>query len=137
MRFSWWTPASHPSPNRQAGGCLKCGRCCESFGGHLSASRADLARWREAGRDDILAWVGASGWLWVDPSTGRLTDACPYLEVEGPDQATCAIQDLKPDICRDYPTLAHGRRCLRGGFLALAPAALAAADQVASLALAW
>jgi len=29
----------------------------------------------------------------------------------------CSISDTKPDICRDYPTMAHGFRYLSGVFL--------------------
>jgi Fe-S-cluster containining protein len=98
--------------------CLQCGRCCEAFGGHLHASSADLARWRALGRDDLLSRVEpVSSWIWIDPATRRLEERCPFLVHEGPERALCAIQDVKPDICRDYPTLAHGRRCLRGVFL--------------------
>ena len=106
------------STPRAGGGCLRCGRCCDSFGGHLRASRRDLERWRALGREDLLARVEpATGWLWIDPATGRLEPACPFLERTGPDAARCAIQDVKPDLCRDYPTLAHGWRCPRGVFL--------------------
>jgi Fe-S-cluster containining protein len=99
-------------------GCLRCGRCCEAFGGHLHASKADLERWTRLGRTDLLRRVGpVSGWIWLDPDSGRLEETCPFLTPIGPDTAICSIQDVKPDICRDYPTVAHGRRCLRGGFL--------------------
>lgn len=112
----WLHFAGAPQPHA-AHGCLQCGRCCESFGGHLHASRADLERWRELGREDLLRRVTAIGWLWLDPETGEMEERCPFLERTGPDTARCAIHDVKPDICRDYPTLAHGRRCLRGVFL--------------------
>jgi Fe-S-cluster containining protein len=104
--------------------CLCCGRCCDLFGGHLNASKADLERWRTLGREDLLRRVSSIGWIWMSPETGRLEPACPFLERVGPDQARCTIHPIKPDICRSYPTLAHGRRCLRGVFLA-APAWLA------------
>jgi Fe-S-cluster containining protein len=98
--------------------CLQCGRCCEAFGGHLHASDADLDRWRALGRADLLARVGeVSRWIWLEPGSGRLEERCPFLERTGPETARCAIHDVKPDICRAYPTLAHGRRCLRGVFL--------------------
>lgn len=104
-------------PPPQPHGCLCCGRCCDAFGGHLHASRADLERWTRLGRSDILARVGAGGFLWLDPETRHIEQACPFLRRTGPDRALCAINDVKPDTCRDFPTLAHGRRCLRGGFL--------------------
>jgi Fe-S-cluster containining protein len=105
-------------PSRVAGhACVRCGRCCEAFGGHLNASRADLARWRRLGREDLLRRVSAIGWIWIDPETGLLEKACPFLERVGPGRRICAINDVKPDMCRDYPTLAHGRQCLRDGFL--------------------
>lgn len=105
-------------------GCLRCGMCCEAFGSHLHASKADLERWTRLGREDLLRRVGPrTGWIWLDPETGTLEDACPFLRTIGPDTRVCGIHDVKPDMCRDYPTLAHARRCLRGVFLAwvLAP----------------
>jgi Fe-S-cluster containining protein len=100
-----------------AHGCLCCGDCCEQFGGHLHASKADLERWRRLGRTDLLRRVSGIGWIWLDPETGALEERCPFLERVGPDRRVCAIQDVKPDMCRDYPTLAHGRRCPRGVFV--------------------
>jgi Fe-S-cluster containining protein len=98
-------------------GCLCCGKCCELFGGHLNASKADIERWRNLGREDLLNRVNRCGWIWVDPDTKRLEETCPFLRRTEPETAHCAIHDVKPDICRAYPTLAHGRRCLRGVFL--------------------
>jgi Fe-S-cluster containining protein len=109
-------PRKATRPSREVR-CLCCGRCCEAFGGHLQASKEDLARWRASGRDDLLARVSAIGWIWIDPATGLLEDRCPFLVRTGPDAASCSIHEVKPDICREYPTLAHGRRCLRGVFL--------------------
>lgn len=103
-----------PGPGKR---CRSCGRCCEAFGGHLQASRADLERWRRLGREDLLRRVSPIGWIWIDPATGALEPSCPFLERTGPTTARCAIHEIKPDICRDYPTLAHGRRCLSGVFL--------------------
>jgi Fe-S-cluster containining protein len=114
--------------------CLCCGRCCESFGGHLNASRADLARWRSLGRTDLLRRVSAIGWIWIDPETGLLEPSCPFLERVGPDRQICRINEVKPDMCRDYPTLAHGRQCLRGVFLGWA-ALCAEAAEIAEIAL--
>ena len=53
----------------------------------------------------------------MNPDTGRLEDVCPFLHRSDAGSALCEIHDTKPDMCRDYPTLAHGHRCLRGGFL--------------------
>ncbi len=114
-------------------GCLQCGQCCEAFGGHLPASRADLERWRRLGREDLLARVSPAGYLWIDPSTGHIETACPHLRRSGPQRATCAINDVKPDTCRDYPTLAHGRRCPRGVFLGWGGLAICEAVEAALL----
>lgn len=103
---------------REGHGCLCCGRCCELFGGHLHASKADVERWRKAGRTDLLRRVSSIGWIWMNPDTGRLEPSCPFLARAGRERTVCTIHEIKPDICRDYPTLAHGRRCLRGVFLA-------------------
>jgi len=97
--------------------CLQCGQCCESFGGHLHASPRDLQRWREKGRQDLLHSVNRLGWIWVDPQTKQPLATCPHLDRSDPEHARCAIQEIKPDMCRAYPTLAHGKRCLRGVFL--------------------
>lgn len=69
------------------------------------------------GREDLLVRVNRLGWIWTDPQTGKPEPRCPFLLRTGPDAAHCAIHEIKPDICRAYPTLAHGRRCLRGGYL--------------------
>jgi Fe-S-cluster containining protein len=94
--------------------CACCGRCCESFGGHLTTSPHDLERWRREGRDDLLRRTNRLGWIWVDPQTKELLERCPFILKTDEQRSYCAIQDTKPDICRDYPTLAHGRRCLSG-----------------------
>lgn len=112
-----WLQRQTEGCGKQETRCLCCGECCESFGGHLNASSADLERWRSQGREDLLRRVNRLGWIWVDPETGRLEERCPFiLRLDG-DTAICGIQQTKPDICRDYPTLAHGRRCLHGRFL--------------------
>lgn len=112
----WLRRAFAPRPKvpRQ---CLCCGQCCEAFGGHLEASQADLDRWRRLGREDLLRRVSGIGWIWIDPETGTLEDDCPFLERVSPERAICSIQEIKPDICRAYPTIAHGNACLRGVFL--------------------
>lgn len=98
-------------------GCLQCGQCCEVFGWHLHASPRDLQRWRELGRDDLLSRTNRLGWIWVDPVTKTRLDHCPFIDRSDPEHVRCAIHEVKPDICRDYPTLAHSKRCLRGVFL--------------------
>lgn len=97
--------------------CLCCGECCEAFGGHLNASRSDLERWRREGREDLLSRVNRLGWIWVDPLTKQPEKRCPFLDRSESETVLCLINDTKPDMCRAYPTLAHGRRCLRGVFL--------------------
>lgn len=79
------------------------------------------------GREDMLSRVNRLGWIWVDPQTGKHFDICPYLHSTGPETAGCAIHDIKPDICRSYPTLAHGRRCVRGIFFSATGAVIEAA----------
>lgn len=97
--------------------CLCCGDCCESFGSHLEASEHDKQRWQREGRNDLLARINRLGWIWVDPETKKTLDRCPFISETPELQKICAIQDTKPDICRAYPTLAHGKRCLHGVFL--------------------
>ncbi|MHB8766874.1 MAG: YkgJ family cysteine cluster protein [Deferrisomatales bacterium] len=94
--------------------CRACGACCELFGGHLRATPGDLERWRAQGRDDLLGRVNRLGWLWVDPATGAPVSPCPFFQRTTPASARCQIHDTKPEMCRAYPTLAHGGRCVRG-----------------------
>ncbi|GAB4246676.1 YkgJ family cysteine cluster protein [Deferrisoma sp.] len=93
-------------------GCRSCGRCCELFGATLTASPKDLERWRREGRDDLLARASPLGRLWFDPDTGQRLPRCPHLVRIAPGRARCRIHATKPQICRDYPTLAHGKRCV-------------------------
>lgn len=97
--------------------CACCGHCCESFGGHLHASDHDMERWRREGREDLLSRVNRLGWIWVDPETKAMQERCPFIVTISEQQSICGIQETKPDICRAYPTLAHGKRCLHGVFL--------------------
>ncbi|HAD05473.1 MAG TPA: hypothetical protein DCF93_12935 [Desulfuromonas sp.] len=94
--------------------CRRCGHCClnlvDAYRGCVSD--ADLARWRAAGRDDLLARVetlqlGPGNVLhlaWLDPDTGEEVERCPWLR-ELPDGAGygCGIEAIKPDHCRAYP----------------------------------
>lgn len=104
-------------PEKKETRCLCCVQCCEFFGGHLQASEHDLQRWHREGRDDLLMRVNRLGWIWVDPVTKQLLERCPHIKKTANDTFECAIYTTRPDICRDYPTLAHGKRCLHGGFL--------------------
>lgn len=97
--------------------CLQCGQCCESFGGHLRASPHDLRRWQDQGRQDLLDSANRLGWVWVDPATKERVSPCPHIDRSDPEKVCCDIYEIRPDMCRDYPTLAHGKRCLRGVFL--------------------
>ncbi len=102
---------------RQEVACLACGDCCRRFSWHLQASPRDIRRWRQAGRDDILAYVHELGMLWFDPDSGERLSCCPFLVPDGPGRTICGIHEVKPDICRTYPTLEHNRTCLKGTFL--------------------
>jgi Fe-S-cluster containining protein len=97
-----------------APGCHACGRCCEAFGGFLRASQADLTLWEKLGREDLLAHAGKTGWLWLDPKTGQRLEDCPYLRRNDMGQGLCAIHEIKPSVCRSYPSEAVGRRCVCG-----------------------
>ena len=95
-------------------GCRACGICCELYGHTLKASGEDIERWTVEGRLDLLGRVGPEGMLWLDPATGERLEPCPFLVRRGADSAICEIHPTKPRICRDYPTPAHGNRCVRG-----------------------
>ena len=106
-RFGQWARRV----SRRAG-CRSCGRCCELFGANLTATPEDVARWAREGRSELLARVSPLGRLWIDPVTGARLSRCPYLVRIAPGRARCRIHATKPRMCRDYPTLAHGKRCV-------------------------
>jgi len=93
--------------------CKQCGNCCLNLRDAFAscAFEADVRRWEEAGRADILQWVAPIPVgdtyvcdIWVDPKTGEDVTRCPWLrKVRGSDKYTCRIHDLKPDLCRRYP----------------------------------
>lgn len=112
----WWRGTAG-GRQKQETRCLCCGECCQAFGGHLNASRVDLERWASQGRQDLLERVNRLGWIWIDPLTGQPEERCPFIKRLDDRTATCSIHETKPDMCRDYPTLAHGHKCLRGMFL--------------------
>lgn len=112
-----WLHCDSATPDNTVSICACCGECCEAFGEHLHASKADLERWRREGREDLLSRVNRLDWIWVDPVTKKTLQRCPFIVRLNDEKSICGIQDTKPDICRAYPTLAHGHRCLKGVFL--------------------
>lgn len=94
--------------------CRCCGHCClnliDAYNGVVSD--ADLQRWQQLGRDDLIAWVetlelGPGNLLhtaWVDPETGEDVERCPWVldKIDGSGHL-CGIDSFKPDHCRAYP----------------------------------
>ena len=99
--------------------CARCGDCCRKLGFSDQCFETDIQRWRTLGRDDIMARVGYSRGkdgtaryrIWIDPESGTLSETCLWLsESERAGAYYCRIQDIKPDICREYPfTRKHAR----------------------------
>jgi Fe-S-cluster containining protein len=92
--------------------CRLCGRCCRDLDYRREVTPADVARWQTEGRDDILKWVASTRGddrkriyqIWVIPGTNRFAEVCPFLKRGAAnDQWVCAIQETKPEICRQYP----------------------------------
>ncbi len=92
--------------------CRQCGQCCLTLDYHLECTLEDYKRWQSLGRDDILQWVrrisGPAGTaafrIWVEPGAEKPARVCPFLQKEsGSEKRTCRIQDVKPEICRQYP----------------------------------
>ena len=93
--------------------CSQCGECCRSLVYENNCTEADYHLWQSLCRRDILAWVKKESCpgktdrfrIWVDPDTGKTAKTCPWL-VPCPDDTnrfSCAIQEIKPHICRQYP----------------------------------
>ena len=92
--------------------CKQCGNCCLNLNAFYScASEADVKRWEETGRYDILEWDDpvdfGDHWehdIWINPRTGDDVSRCPWLrKLPGKDKYVCRIHDVKPDLCRNYP----------------------------------
>ena len=92
--------------------CRQCGSCCRFLEYRNEITSGDVARWRAAGRKDILKWVDeirlknhtSSFRVWVNPITGEQTQGCPFLREESPNgRWICRIHDVKPAICRQFP----------------------------------
>ncbi len=94
--------------------CHCCGHCCltliDAYNGCITD--ADIARWKQAGREDLLDWVEtlelAPGnrlhTAWVDPETGEDVERCPWLlDMIDHKGYLCGIDSIKPDHCRMYP----------------------------------
>lgn len=92
--------------------CRLCGRCCRDLDYHKEVTPEDVQRWKRQGREDILKWVGSTKGknqepvyqIWVAPGSNRFATVCPFLKRGSTnDQWVCAIQETKPQICRQYP----------------------------------
>ena len=92
--------------------CNQCGQCCRRLDYRDGCRLDDYRRWQEAGRSDILQWVGTvrkngqvtACMIWMVPGTNRFADRCPWLKQgDRPDRYVCTIHDVRPSICRQYP----------------------------------
>ena len=85
--------------------CRRCGKCClADFIAY--AAPEDQQRWRDEGRQDILAMIEREHAVWmgdhlVSTEDGHYLHGCPFLEWEG-DHCRCTIYETRPQICRNY-----------------------------------
>ena len=91
--------------------CNGCGKCCLEGAGWLPLVEADIACLEEQAPHVLqyVAWEGAPGERRGSLSrtvvTGRETTRCPFVrKVRGKPQYTCGIYDVRPTVCRRYPT---------------------------------
>lgn len=106
--------------------CRQCGECCNRLIYNNECSEKDYRRWQRLGREDILRWVQpvrrgnkvTAYQIWVEPNTNRFAETCPWLVKMSDKNITfCKIQDVKPDICRQYPgSRKHGLKTGCKGF---------------------
>lgn len=92
--------------------CKKCGKCCRILDYHDQFTKQDYQYMEKLGRKDLLAWVrviSKRSWnsiyrIWVPPGRFRVSSTCPWLRpIENNTRWECAIHDVKPEICRQYP----------------------------------
>jgi Fe-S-cluster containining protein len=86
--------------------CLRCGKCCfEPFCRHVRDE--DLAAWRAAGREDIVAEY-EKDLKARDRSRPEMAalglpfHTCRLLRSEGEGRFACAIHPLHPLTCREF-----------------------------------
>jgi len=98
--------------NMESYTCRQCGRCCTSLDYHDAVTSQDVEKWRELGRSDILEQVGVyqrqgrktTYRIWMIPGKNQLAKPCPFLKkIPSENRRICAIHDIKPAICRQYP----------------------------------
>jgi Fe-S-cluster containining protein len=96
----------------EAFSCRQCGDCCKFLDYHDALTAADVKRWKQLGRQDVLARVGVSRKadgtptyrIWVEPEGTKLSAQCPFLKhLHAENRWICGIHDIKPRICREYP----------------------------------
>lgn len=88
--------------------CQRCGWCCEQI--VIDVSQSDIHRWVRAGRFDILKEISfinnyprkGTGNFYIAKTTFNPKQPCPFIAKEN-GVKSCAIQDIKPRACRDYP----------------------------------
>jgi Fe-S-cluster containining protein len=92
--------------------CRQCGKCCQNLDYHNEVTKEDMAHWKQAGRTDIMDWVGVFRKddqntvyrIWMKPGTREFAETCPFLQKKPhKNQWFCRIHDDKPQICRQYP----------------------------------
>jgi Fe-S-cluster containining protein len=85
--------------------CQRCGKCClADFMAY--AATEDQQRWRNEGRQDILAVIEREHAVWmgdhlVSSEDGHYLRGCPFLAWEE-DHSCCTIYETRPQICRNY-----------------------------------
>lgn len=91
--------------------CTACGKCCLEGAGWLPVAEADIARF-EAEAPHVLefvTWEGEPGdrrgSLSRSVVSGRETTRCPFVRKRrGKAEYYCRIYDVRPQVCRRYPT---------------------------------
>jgi len=110
---------SHLPIDRPGFTCTQCGRCCflpDAFS--LSADIADIERWQEEGREDILEYADEITPdvvdLWINPNSGEeCLDRCPWFrKVRNETKFYCTIHETKPTHCHEFPrNQEHAWKC--------------------------
>jgi Fe-S-cluster containining protein len=91
--------------------CISCGKCCTEGASRLQADEDDIALWLNKA-PHVMDYVivhgqqgKRSGDLWISPITGKDTTRCPWIrKFPGRNKYYCRIYDLRPKVCRRYPT---------------------------------
>jgi len=96
--------------------CRRCGACCHSREGTILVDEADVRRWQELGRHDLVAQL-IEGHFGLRAFPNGPGGACVHLGRPGAPNE-CSIYEVRAHVCRAFqPGSSQCREARRDGRL--------------------